>query len=159
MKKQNPAKLVFSILVCQVAGLLGSVFTSSSIPTWYATLRKPWFNPPNWLFAPVWTLLFLMMGISLYLVLTKSFREKKVKSGLLFFGVQLALNILWSFLFFYLKNPLFGFIEILVLWVAILLTILKFWKIDRKAAYLLLPYIFWVSFATVLNLSIYVLNV
>ena len=125
MKKENFVKLVFSILACQIAGLLGSVFTTPSIPTWYAALKKPWFNPTNWIFAPVWTTLFLLMGVSLYLVLKKSLREKKVKQGLLFFGVQLALNILWSFVFFFLKNPLFGLIEILTLWAVILFTILK----------------------------------
>lgn len=158
MKKENFVKLVFSILVCQLAGLLGSVFTFSSIPTWYAAIKKPWFNPPNWIFGPVWTLLFLMMGLSLYLVLTKSFREKKVKQNLLFFGIQLTLNTLWSFLFFFLKNPLLGLIEILVLWVSILFTIIQFWKIDKRAAYLLLPYLFWVSFATLLNFYIWMLN-
>jgi len=151
-------KIIISILLCQGAGAIGSLFTSSAISTWYATLQKPSFNPPNWIFAPVWTILFLLMGVSLYLIWGKGLENKKVKIALLIFGVQLVLNIFWSFLFFGLQSPLYAFIEIIILWLAILLTIITFYKISKSAAYLLLPYIFWVSFASILNFSILILN-
>ncbi|MCS7250275.1 MAG: tryptophan-rich sensory protein [candidate division WOR-3 bacterium] len=151
-------KLLISILICQGAGILGSIFTTPSIPTWYRQLIKPPFTPPNWLFAPAWTLLFLLMGISLYLVWEKGLKDKEVKKALLIFLIQLVLNILWSFIFFTLKSLLFAFIEIVILWIAILLTIIYFYKISKASAYLLLPYLFWVSFASVLNFSILILN-
>jgi len=151
-------KLIVSILICQGAGLVGSVFTSPAIPTWYATLQKPSFDPPNWVFAPVWILLFLLMGISLYLIWSKRLEDKKVKIAIVIFGSQLVLNILWSFLFFGFKSPLYAFIEIIILWLAILVTIISFYRISKTAAYLLLPYILWVSFASVLNFSIMILN-
>lgn len=151
-------KLVISILVCQGAGIVGSIFTSPAISTWYITLQKPSFNPPNWIFAPVWTLLFLLMGISLYLIWSKGLEDKKIKTAVFVFGIQLVLNIFWSFLFFGLQSPLYAFIEIVILWLAILLTIISFHKISKIAAYLLLPYILWVSFAAVLNFSILILN-
>ena len=151
-------KLIVSILICQGAGLVGSVFTSPAIPTWYATLQKPSFEPPNWVFAPVWTLLFLLMGISLYLIWSKGLEDKKAKIAIVIFSSQLVLNILWSFLFFGFKSPLYAFIEIIILWLAILATIISFYRISKTAAYLLLPYILWVSFASVLNFSIMILN-
>jgi tryptophan-rich sensory protein len=157
MNKNRWVKLVISILICQSAGLIGSIFTSQSVNSWYQTIQKPSFNPPSWVFAPVWTTLFLLMGISLYLVWTKRMNSK-VKLGLIFFGIQLIFNILWSLFFFGLRNPLFGFIEIIILWIFIAITIFQFWKIDKRAAYLLIPYILWVSFAAVLNFSIWVLN-
>ena len=149
---------MISVLVCQTAGAVGSLFTSPSIPTWYASLQKPNFNPPNGVFAPVWTILFLLMGISLYLIWSKGLRDKKVKTAVIIFAIQLILNMLWSFLFFGLQSPLYAFIEIIILWLAILLTITSFYKISKIAGYLLLPYILWVSFAAVLNFSILVLN-
>ncbi|MGB3345786.1 MAG: TspO/MBR family protein [Candidatus Humimicrobiia bacterium] len=158
MKRIKILKLVISILVCQVAGLIGSLFTLSSISTWYAQLEKPTFNPPNWVFAPVWTLLFLLMGISLYLIVSKGVENKKVKTALSIFVIQLTLNMLWSFLFFGLQSLLYAFIEIIILGLAILLTIISFYKISKTAAYLLLPYVLWVSFAAVLNFSILILN-
>ncbi len=151
-------KLIVSILICQGAGLVGSVFTSPAIPTWYATLQKPSFDPPNWVFAPAWILLFLLMGISLYLIWSKRLEDKEVKIAIVIFSSQLVLNILWSFLFFGFKSPLYAFIEIIILWLAILATIISFYRISRTAAYLLLPYILWVSFASVLNFSIMILN-
>jgi tryptophan-rich sensory protein len=150
-------KLIFAILICQLAGIIGSFFTAPSVRTWYQTIQKPTFTPPNWLFAPVWTTLFLLMGISLYLILIRR-TNKQVKLGLLFFGIQLLLNIIWSVLFFGLRNPLLGLIEIVILWVFILLTIISFWKIDKRASYLLIPYILWVSFAMLLNFYIWRLN-
>lgn len=147
-------KLFLCIFVCLVAGFIGSIFTTSSIPTWYASLNKPFFSPPNWLFGPVWTLLYVLMGVSLYMILQK----KKSKPALVIFGVQLMLNIIWPIIFFGLKNPLLAFVEIVALWTAILLTILKFRKISRTAAYILIPYICWVTFAAILNISIFILN-
>lgn len=151
-------KLAFSILVCQGVGIIGSFFTLPAISTWYTTLPKPSFNPPNWIFAPVWTLLFLLMGISLYLIWNRGLRGKETKKAIFIFGVQLILNIIWSVLFFGLQSPLYAFIEIIILWFAILLTIISFYKISKAAAYLLLPYILWVTFASVLNFSILILN-
>ncbi len=151
-------KLIISILICQGAGAIGSLFTSPAISTWYATIQKPSFNPPNWIFAPVWILLFLLMGISLYLIWNKGFKYKGTKIAIFVFAVQLILNTLWSILFFGLQSPLFAFIEIIILWFAILLTIISFYKVSKIAAYLLMPYIIWVSFASVLNFSILIIN-
>ena len=151
-------KLIISILICQGAGVIGSLFTSPAISTWYATIQKPSFNPPNWIFAPVWTLLFLLMGISLYLIWSKGFKYKETKIAIFIFFVQLILNILWSILFFALQSPLYAFIEIIILWFIILLMIISFYKVSKIAAYLLLPYIIWISFASVLNFSILIIN-
>jgi len=151
-------KLFLSIIICQLAGIIGSLFTTPAIPTWYATLVKPTFNPPNWVFAPVWTTLFLLMGISAFLVWRKGIENPRVNLALRLFIIQLILNSLWSVLFFGLKSPLLGFIEIMLLWTFILLTILYFFKVSNIAGILLLPYILWVSFAAVLNFSIWRLN-
>ncbi len=157
-KINNILKLVTSIFICLFAGFIGSIFTSPSIPTWYATLTKPSFNPPSWIFAPVWTTLFVLIGISLYMVWNKGLQDKKVKISLFIFSVQLVLNVLWSFLFFGLHSPFYAFLEIIILWAAIVLTIVNFFKVSRTAGLLLLPYIFWVSFAAILNFSIWRLN-
>jgi len=132
---------------------VGSIFTTPAIPGWYATLQKPSFSPPNFLFAPVWTTLYILMGISLALIL-----NKKNKTAIIFFVVQLVLNSLWSILFFGLKSPKLAFVEIIFLWLAILITILKFFKISKLAGWLFVPYLLWVSFASVLNLTIVKLN-
>ncbi len=150
----KPVKLALSIFVCQAAGAIGAIFTSPSVSTWYATLAKPSFTPPGWVFASAWITLYILMGIALYLILGR----KNNKKAVTLFNIQLALNALWSIIFFGLKSPLLAFIEIIALWTAILLTTISFWKIDRKAAYLLLPYVVWVTFATALNLAIVVLN-
>ncbi len=157
-KLPETLKLVTSLTICLFAGFIGSIFTAPSISTWYATLIKPSFNPPDWIFAPVWTTLFVLMGISLYLVWNKGLQDKKVKTHLLIFGLQLALNVLWSFLFFGLHSPFYAFLEIIILWAAIVLTILNFSKVSRTAGLLLIPYICWVSFAAILNFSIWRLN-
>ena len=151
-------KLIISILVCQGAGAIGSLFTSPAISTWYSTIQKPSFNPPNWIFAPVWILLFLLMGISLYLIWSKGFYNKETKIAIFIFFVQLILNILWSIIFFALQSPLYAFIEIIILWFMILLTIITFYRVSKITVYLLLPYIIWVSFALVLNFSILIIN-
>jgi len=150
-------KLVYSLIICLSAGIIGSFFTSSSIPIWYTALNKPFFNPPNWIFGPVWTLLYVLMGISLYIVWTKGF--KKNKEAIIWFAAQLILNILWSILFFGLKSPLLAFVEIILLWIAILITLIKFYKVSKQSAYLLIPYLAWVGFAAILNFSIFYLNI
>jgi tryptophan-rich sensory protein len=157
MKINDILKLVASVMLCQVAGFLGSLFTTPAIPTWYQTLNKPFFTPPNWIFGPVWISLFVLMGISLFLVWRKS-DHPQFKPALLFFSVQFILNILWSAAFFGLKSPLLGLMDIILLWVAILLTILNFFKVSKVAGMLLIPYLLWVSFATLLNFFLWVLN-
>jgi translocator protein len=158
MAKVNYWKLIVAIIVCQLAGFIGSFFTISSVSTWYLTLNKPFFNPPSWLFGPVWITLYLLMGISLYLVWNRGINGKTSRIAITFFSIQLILNSLWSILFFGLKSPLYAFMEIIFLWAAILLTIIYFNRISKPASYLLIPYILWVSFAAVLNLSIFILN-
>lgn len=158
MSLKDILKLTASIIICQLAGFIGSLFTAPAIPTWYRTLAKPSFTPPNSIFSPVWITLFLLMGISLFLVWQNNLKERKVKTALIFFAVQLVLNILWSIIFFRLESPFLAFIEIIILWIAILLTILKFFKVSKPAGVLLLPYIMWVSFAAFLNFSIWNLN-
>lgn len=145
------------ILLCLLAGIIGSIFTTSNIPTWYESLNKPSFNPPNWLFAPVWTTLYILMGISAFLIYKKGLK-KDIKFALGIFGLQLIFNTLWSILFFGLNSPLLGLICIIILWCLIVFTIKLFYKISKTAAYLLIPYIIWVSFATILNYFIWVLN-
>ncbi|MFC1511198.1 TspO/MBR family protein [Candidatus Margulisiibacteriota bacterium] len=150
-------KLLISLAVVFLAGFIGQIYTMPSIPTWYATLNKPFFNPPNWIFGPVWTSLYVLMAVAAWLVWQKDW-SRAVKIALGFFIGQLALNSLWSIIFFGLHLPLWAFIEIIVLWLAILLTIFKFKALSQPAAWLLVPYILWVSFAAVLNLMIVVLN-
>lgn len=152
----NLTKLIISISIPLIVGYLGSLVTTPSIGMWYAALNKPAFNPPNWIFFPVWTLLFILMGISLYLIWEN--KSKKKQTALNLFGIQLVLNLLWSILFFGLHKPLYAAVEIVILWIAILMMILEFRKFSKIAALLLLPYILWVSFATVLNFSIVILN-
>ena len=158
MGAKDIVKLVVSIVACQCAGLIGSVFTTPNIPTWYAALEKPFFTPPSWLFAPAWITLYLLMAIAAFLVWRKGFAHEGVKCAVIVFLVQLVLNALWSVVFFGLHSPLWGMVVILALWVAILLTIIKFFKLSVAAGSLLLPYILWVSFASALNISIWVLN-
>jgi benzodiazapine receptor len=152
----NYLRLAASIIICEFAGIIGSLFTASSVSTWYAALNKPVFNPPGWLFGPVWICLYFLMGISLYIVWNKEIKNKKIAIHI--FIIQLALNSVWSILFFGLKSPLFAFTEIIVLWLAILVTIMHFHIISKTASYLLIPYILWVSFAAVLNFFILIMN-
>jgi len=150
--------LILAVLICQGMGLIGSLFTTPAIPSWYAGLIKPSFNPPNWIFAPAWILLYTLMGIAAFLIWNRRNGKKKIKTALVLFSVQLVLNSLWSIIFFGLHLPQYAFLEILVLWFFILLTLLSFYKISKPAGLLLLPYILWVSFAAILNLSIMILN-
>ncbi len=158
MNKKKWLALLGWILVAQGAGIVGSIFTASAIPTWYATLMKPALNPPSFVFGPVWTTLFILMGIAAFLVWEKGIERSDVKKALGLFFVQLALNTAWSIIFFALHSPGWAFVEIVFLWLAILATIEAFRKISERAAWLLLPYILWVSFASYLNYMIYVLN-
>ncbi len=151
-------QVIYPITLCLLVGALGSAFTAPSIESWYATLNKPFFSPPNFIFAPVWTTLYILMGISLFLVYQKGLKKKAVRIAVSFFMLQLLLNFLWSVVFFGLHAPLLALIEIILLWFAIFLTILRFNNISKLAAKMLIPYILWVSFATVLNLSIVLLN-
>jgi len=154
-------KIVICCVVCLGLGWLSGMLTAAEIRNWYVTLEKPFFNPPNWVFGPAWTILYLLMGISFALYWQRlqnaGIRVSKAK-GTRFFAIQFVLNLAWSFLFFKLHSPLIALIEICILWVFILLTILHFYKIHRTAGWLLVPYILWVSFATVLTASIYALN-
>ncbi|MFW6194445.1 MAG: TspO/MBR family protein [Halobacteriota archaeon] len=147
-----------SIGICLAAGFIGSIFTTPAIPVWYATLQKPFFTPPNWVFGPAWTTLYILMGIALFLVWNKGIQDRKVQVAMGVFGVQLVLNSLWSILFFGMQNPFYAFIEVIILWFAILATIILFYGIDKRASFLLVPYILWVSFASVLNYYVWILN-
>lgn len=155
---KNILKFIGCIILCQLAGLIGSIFTFEAIPTWYAGLNKPPLNPPNWVFGPVWTILYTLMGISLFLVWKKGDAGIKIKPAVIIFIIQLILNSVWSIVFFGVKSILGAFILISFLWLAIFITMIQFNKISKPAAYLLLPYLLWVSFASYLNLSVYMLN-
>ena len=158
MRVNNFFKLVIAIVVSELAGVIGSVFTISAIPNWYAGLVKPALNPPSWVFGPVWTTLYLLMGVAAFLVWKKGFERKDVKLALGIFSVQLFLNAIWSIIFFGLHSPSGTLVEIIFLWLAILATIIVFAKISKPAAWLLVPYILWISFAGYLNYSIWTLN-
>lgn len=156
--KRDIFKLVASLVICQLAGVIGSFFTIPAIPVWYASLEKPSFTPPDAVFSPVWITLFVLMGLSLYFIWREPLRQQGVKIALFFFTLQLVLNVCWSIIFFGLQNPFMAFIEIIILWIVILLTILVSLRVSRIAAILLIPYILWVSFAAVLNFFIWNLN-
>lgn len=151
-------KILGFILICELIGILGSYFTISSIATWYATLNKPFFNPPNYLFGPVWTALYALMGISAYMIWEKGITNKSVMVALKYFGIQLFLNAIWSPIFFGKKDLLLALFVIILMWIFICFTIWKFYKIRKIAAFLMFPYLLWVSFATILNYSIWYLN-
>ncbi|MBI5913332.1 tryptophan-rich sensory protein [Candidatus Azambacteria bacterium] len=181
MRVTNFFKLVIAIVVSELAGVIGSVFTISAIPTWYAGLVKPALNPPAWVFSPVWTALYALIGISLYLVWKNNWEVKnrflevrrkawnrwserlwtgdlQKMNAVAIFGVQYILNIAWPYLFFGLHLPSFAFFELCALWFSIVWTVVVFYRISRPAAYLLVPYLVWVSFALYLNYSIWMLN-
>ena len=154
----NVFKLVVAIALPVVIGGLSGFATARGVSTWYPTLVKPSFNPPSWVFGPVWTVLYIMMGVSAYLVWRQGLDVDGVRVALAVFVVQLALNGLWSILFFGMQQPGWALVEIIVLWVAIGATILLFWRVVPAAGVLLLPYWAWVSFATILNASLWWLN-
>ncbi|MEX0896357.1 MAG: TspO/MBR family protein [Patescibacteria group bacterium] len=154
----NSLKLITSVIGCELVGILGTPFTVSAIPTWYAALDKPVFAPPNWIFGPTWTVLYFLMGVSFYLIWKQGLKNKQVKTATLFFLAQLGLNFIWSPIFFGLQSPLLGLLVIVALLVMIILTMQKFFSLSKVAFYLLIPYVLWVSFATLLNAAIVVLN-
>ncbi len=158
MERRNIFKLVIAVVISELAGAIGSAFTIPAIPTWYATLAKPALSPPNWVFGPVWTALYFLMGVAAFLVWKKAGERKEVKFALGAFGIQLVLNALWSIVFFGLHSPGLALVNIAALWFAILWTKIIFWKISKPAAYLLAPYILWVTFAAYLNYAIWNLN-
>lgn len=151
-------KLVVSIIIVFIAGAIGNFATMSEITTWYAALAKPSWTPPNWLFGPVWTTLYILMGIALYLVWSKGLERKDVKIAIGVFAVQLILNTLWSIIFFGSHSLFGGLVTIIILWIAILANIIVFYRISKPAGLLLIPYIVWVSIASYLNYSVYLLN-
>lgn len=154
--KINYKILIGFIFISLLAGAIGSIFTTPNIPNWYATLNKPNLNPPNWVFAPVWTTLYILMGISAYILWSKT--KEMFSLQLKIFWVQLILNTLWSVVFFGLKDLFTSIIVIVALWFSIFLLIIKSLKVSKNAAYLLIPYLLWVSFATYLNTTIWLLN-
>lgn len=154
----NILKLLISVALCFAAAVIGSYFTAGSVTAWYANLSKPSFNPPNWLFGPVWSVLYLLMGVSLFLIWKEGTGNSAVKQALLIFAIQLVLNTLWSVIFFGMQSISGALVVIALLIVAIFFTIVKFVKIAPVAGYLMIPYLLWVSFATILNYYLYRLN-
>lgn len=157
-KLKNFGLLLISVAIPLFVGFLGSLLTTPSINTWYLTLNRPSFNPPNWIFGPVWTTLFILMGVALFLVIKDGKENKYFKAACLSFGAQLFLNIYWSFLFFFVKEPPLAFWGIISLISMIVVNFYYFFQIKKSAAYLLIPYIAWVLFATILNYFIWILN-
>lgn len=162
MRLKRWGVLLLFILICQGAGIIGSFFTFDAIPTWYATLMRPSFSPPNWVFGPVWTTLYTLMGVAAFLVwkqLGLSPVVAKARSrGLSIFWIHLFFNALWSVFFFGFHSPLLALVDIVLLWILLLITIQYFFRVSRGAGTLLLPYLAWVSFASVLNMAIVLLN-
>ncbi len=154
---RNPYQLVGAVALSLGAGVIGSLATTPAIPTWYAALEKPFFNPPNWVFAPVWTTLYFLMGVSLYLIMQAKQSPRRVQTIRLF-AAQLALNALWSLVFFGAKEPGAALLVIAILFAVLVELIRQTAHLDRRAAWLLAPYLIWVSFASVLNLAIWRLN-
>ena len=150
--------LIGSVLIAEGAGAIGSLFTAPAISQWYQFLNKPPFNPPNYLFAPVWIILYALMGVAIYLVVRDGWSRPGVRTASVLYGVQLVLNAIWSIIFFGLRSPFWGLIDIGLLWIAIVFLIPVFHKLNKAAAYLLVPYFLWVSFAAALNFSIWQLN-
>jgi len=158
MNREKLFKICIAVALCLLIGFLSGFATQSSVNDWYMTLNKPSFNPPNWIFAPVWTVLYVLMGMAAGIVWGKGFHHIWVKTALYHFGFQLLLNGLWSIVFFGFKNPLAALFVILILATLIILTIRWFNVVSKTAALLLVPYLLWVCFATVLNFKIWQLN-
>ena len=155
---QDIASLVIAIAIPLGVGAVGGFATSSSVSSWYLTLTKPPWNPPSWVFGPVWTLLYILMGLAAWLVWRLGASDPKVRAALILFGVQLVFNLLWSVLFFGLRSPGWALLEIVLLWALILATLVAFYRLRPAAGWLLVPYQLWVTFATVLNATIWSLN-
>lgn len=158
-QQSNIVALVIALAVPFAAAAIGGYATSSSVSTWYPTLNKPAWNPPAWVFGPVWTVLYLLMGIASWLVWRKrAEQEVRVRRALGWYGLQLGLNMGWSLIFFGLQQIGLALVEIVALWSALLITTIKFGRIRRDAAWLLLPYLLWTTFATALNAATWWLN-
>ena len=157
MNKSNIFKLIVSLVLPLGIGTIAGIFTSDAIPEWYETLKQPSFNPPNWVFGPVWTTLYFLMGISFFLIWKQNVSKERNRS-ILVFMIQLVLNFCWSFLFFYYHQIGLALVEIILLWLSILSMILLFYRIKPLAAYINIPYLLWVTFATILNAAYYFLN-
>jgi tryptophan-rich sensory protein len=158
MIKKKSTRIAICVSVCLIVGAIAAMATQSSVHDWYLSLNKPIFNPPNWLFAPVWTVLYILMGVAAGIVWDKGFYHKWVKTALYHFGIQLILNAFWSVVFFGLKLPLPALFIIIALFILLLPTYKWFKVVDKNAAYLLLPYLIWVAFAAALNFEIWRLN-
>ena len=150
--------LIGCIILPLIVGFIGSLFTIPSIQEWYITLNKPWFTPPNWLFGPAWTVLYILMGISLWLIIKDGLSAPGVRQSVYLFAAQLLVNLFWSVVFFGMHSPAGGLIVILVLIILIIATIMKFRFVSSLSAYLLVPYLCWTLFATVLTASVVILN-
>lgn len=151
-------KLFISLLIPLAVGITAGLFTRPEIDSWFITLNKPWFNPPNWLFGPVWTTLYILMGIALWIVWKSDAAEPVKKMAIYLFAIQLVLNFFWSLIFFNQHQLGWAFAELVLLWLFILATIFAFGRISPMAAWLMVPYISWVSFAGILNFTIWRLN-
>lgn len=154
----KPFAFIINIAIPLAMGAIGAWFTSQYVKTWYVTLNKPSFNPPNWVFAPVWTTLFILMGIAAYLVWLKREQVQYFARTVAIYLIQLVLNVMWSFLFFYAHEIGIALFEIIALLLAIIINAMVFYKIDKTAGLLFIPYILWVGFATILTYSIFSLN-
>lgn len=158
MSIKKPGLLAFSVLITQLVGTAGSIFTMGSLNNWYPNLVKPSFNPPDYLFGPVWIILYTLMGLSLYFVLLKNDKDPRVRFGVILYFVHLSLNSVWTFIFFGLQQPMWAFYEIAILFVVILFLMIYYFRIDTRATFVLFPYLLWVGFATYLNYQIWILN-
>ncbi len=158
MKKMNWKKFLIALILPQCAGAVGSIFTRESVATWYPQLNRPLFTPPSWVFAPVWTTLFLLMGWAFFLILSSDHEKTRRGIAISLFCIHLAVNILWSFFFFGLRSPFWAFVDISILWGMIALLVRIFWGINRWAGVMLVPYFLWVSFASFLNYGLWRMN-
>lgn len=156
---KKSTNLLISILIAELAGVVGSVYTASSIPAWYGGLQKPWWTPPDWIFGPVWITLYALMGVSAYLVWEVRHRKKEAEGALLLYGVHLFFNSLWSLIFFGLQNIGLALMEIFLLWILIIFVMISFFKVMRIAGWVFVPYLIWVSFAMLLNYSLFSMQV
>ena len=154
----NTFKLIIAIIIPVAVGAISGFFTATGVESWYQTINKPSWNPPGWIFAPVWTTLYIMMGVALFLVWKSDSSDILKKTAITLFTIQLVLNFFWSFIFFDQHQIGWALVEIIAMWIFILLTIFAFGNISKLAAWLLVPYISWVSFATILNYTIWKLN-
>jgi tryptophan-rich sensory protein len=157
MKRSDITKLIISILIPLALGAIAGRFTAQAVPDWFASLNRPSFSPPNWIFGPVWTVLYILLGISLYLI-WKQIPSKERNNALLIFSIQMFLNFIWSFVFFYFNQIGLALIVIVGLWISIVFMLISFYKLKPSAAYLNLPYLLWVTFASVLNAGYFILN-